>query len=287
MLDGIKLIEPRAGNGVGQAVAEHLYTATGPRTLRFCLLDGSGAEVCDERPLAVESLVNLGVDVSAQEVAVQAGATASVDVSVRNFAMRGVPAPGGLIAENVVLTGLFDDSSVIYAGSNSNACATSPGGFRCEFGLFDIDQIESFEVQLTGAPDTIYDQCANLRIRASTDSAALNDFFERRIHVDVLADSTDSDGDGMTDAFEVRFGLNVGDPSDAGLDADDDGLSNLSEYQYRTNPTIADSDGDGMTDGYEVEIGTSPVDGSDCPPWTCRGSHGWKLDLYQRASQGN
>jgi hypothetical protein len=46
----------------------------------------------------------------------------------------------------------------------------------------------------------------------------------------------DSDGDGLTDAWEVAVGLNPRDPADAALDLDGDGSSNLSEFLAGTDP---------------------------------------------------
>jgi hypothetical protein len=43
-------------------------------------------------------------------------------------------------------------------------------------------------------------------------------------------------------------------------DPDDDGLSNSSEYYYRTEPLISDTDGDGYSDGEEIILGTDPCD---------------------------
>lgn len=91
---------------------------------------------------------------------------------------------------------------------------------------------------------------------------------------------TDSDGDGMDDAWEVRYGLNPNNPGDAGSDADGDGytndvyanafgevlivepatsagepggpLTNLKEYIWGTDPTNPDTDGDGFTDGQDI-----------------------------------
>lgn len=47
---------------------------------------------------------------------------------------------------------------------------------------------------------------------------------------------TDSDGDGIPDWWEIQYGLNPHDPSDASADPDGDGWTNLQEYQNGTNP---------------------------------------------------
>ena len=47
----------------------------------------------------------------------------------------------------------------------------------------------------------------------------------------------DTDGDGMSDAWETKWGFNPNDPSDAALDADGDGITNLAEYETGGDPT--------------------------------------------------
>ncbi|HKJ45986.1 MAG TPA: OmpA family protein [Balneolales bacterium] len=58
----------------------------------------------------------------------------------------------------------------------------------------------------------------------------------------------DTDGDGLTDAQEIKLGTN---PNKA--DTDGDGLTDGQEVnKYKTNPLVADTDGDGLNDGDEV-----------------------------------
>jgi hypothetical protein len=80
----------------------------------------------------------------------------------------------------------------------------------------------------------------------------------------------DVDLDFMLDTWELANGLDPADPSDAALDGDLDGLSNVDEYRYGSDPDNADSDADGITDGDEVNIyGSSPsavdTDGDGMP----------------------
>ena len=70
----------------------------------------------------------------------------------------------------------------------------------------------------------------------------------------------DSDGDGMTDAWENSYGyaLNEEDSSDANKDNDKDGLINIKEFQYHTDPTNPDSDSDTFSDYVEIQKGFNP-----------------------------
>ena len=75
----------------------------------------------------------------------------------------------------------------------------------------------------------------------------------------------DSDGDGMPDSWEKGYGLDPLNPSDKNLDLDEDGLTNIMEYEYNTNPKEEDSDGDRWGDGREIELNTDPTDPEDHP----------------------
>ncbi|HEX5791080.1 MAG TPA: PA14 domain-containing protein [Luteolibacter sp.] len=75
-----------------------------------------------------------------------------------------------------------------------------------------------------------------------------------------IPEDGDADNDNLPDAWESSVALS---PTDNGYtdlkqgefgDIDADGLSNLQEYQYGTNPKFVDSDGDGYSDSDEVNL---------------------------------
>jgi hypothetical protein len=84
----------------------------------------------------------------------------------------------------------------------------------------------------------------------------------------VAAQGGDSDGDGLRDDFELRWGIT--DPAlpdsdgdglvDSAEDHDGDRLGNLGEQRYGTDPGSADSDGDGIGDGDEDSDGDGASD---------------------------
>jgi hypothetical protein len=77
---------------------------------------------------------------------------------------------------------------------------------------------------------------------------------------------TDTDNDGMPNTWENTYpGLNPN-TDDAVGDVDSDGLINLDEYHYGTDPTDPDTDGDGYEDGFEIRMGSNPLDPDSNPP---------------------
>jgi len=75
----------------------------------------------------------------------------------------------------------------------------------------------------------------------------------------ISGEEKDTDNDGIPDIWEIRNGLDLNDPSDSNLDFDQDGIINIQEYSYGTNPNNADTDGDGISDKQEIDRGTNPL----------------------------
>jgi len=68
----------------------------------------------------------------------------------------------------------------------------------------------------------------------------------------------------MLDGWEVENNL---DPltDDADEDSDNDGLTNLEEYNYGTDPNNSDTDADGYSDYEEIQNGSDPLDPNSHP----------------------
>jgi hypothetical protein len=285
VLVGIKLIEPPERIGVGQAVGEHIYTSLGTRMVRHCMSDELNRPSCQEGMVNVEALANLAVDLEVPELDVPSGATVNLLVTLTNHAMRNVPSPGGqpagVPAVDATLEGTFSVPGVgVMSTTSVNCTARGAAGFTCAFGTLAPGQSRSFTVTLRGSTSLIYDAMPLLSVRSRTAAPALNDGSERYVVISSTADTTDSDGDGMSDVFEQVYGFDPANPADGAADRDGDGLSNLEEYLARTNPNVEDTDGDGLTDGFELANGLDPLDSADCPSWICGGSitSGWRLE---------
>lgn len=68
----------------------------------------------------------------------------------------------------------------------------------------------------------------------------------------------DSDGDGMSDFCEARYGID-----DPMADADSDELTNVDECFYGSDPLDEDSDNGGVFDGEELKTGGDPLNSKD------------------------
>jgi Bacterial TSP3 repeat len=78
----------------------------------------------------------------------------------------------------------------------------------------------------------------------------------------VLVQTTDSDGDGVADQWEITHGFSPNSAADMDptQDADGDGISNREEFTRQLTPRAADTDGDGMNDKAELDLASLGFD---------------------------
>ncbi|MFX1500765.1 MAG: right-handed parallel beta-helix repeat-containing protein [Promethearchaeota archaeon] len=92
-------------------------------------------------------------------------------------------------------------------------------------------------------------------------STLTNDIETIQAVIDLLGISIgDTDYDGLNDLEEISYGTNP-----TMIDTDLDNLNDAFEIKYGTDPLDDDSDDDGSFDGIEVASGTNPLDPDDYP----------------------
>jgi hypothetical protein len=112
-------------------------------------------------------------------------------------------------------------------------------------------QIIGKDSENDGLADIVEEYYGTNSLQTDSDMDGLRDEFEVLLYrTNPL--SNDTDLDFMSDYFEIIYGFNPKDASDAQFDSEDDGLTNLEEFQHSTNPRDVDTDDDFLTDGQEV-----------------------------------
>ena len=91
--------------------------------------------------------------------------------------------------------------------------------------------------------------------------------------------TTDTDIDGIPDYWEVENNLSRTD-QDSNLDPDGDGLNNLGEFSYDSNPYLNDTDGDCIEDGNEILWAATMDDVSASDALTMSDADGDGIDDY-------
>ncbi|MCP5487564.1 MAG: DUF5110 domain-containing protein [Verrucomicrobia bacterium] len=110
---------------------------------------------------------------------------------------------------------------------------------------------------------------ANIQVPGNLNGLYSFEFNEATLEYRInLASDYDSDRDGMDDGWEVAHGLNPLEAQDAALDLNNDGLSNLENYQLGANPLWVNSDADEFTDLEEAIAGTNPTNSASFFQWT-------------------
>ena len=255
-LVGAKVIEPPLRDGEGRAIAQNTYSSTGGRVVEYCMSDEQARQHCLSEAINVERLVNLEVIMSSNKAAVSDD-IAAIEVTVNNLLPEGI---AGLTANSVVIKSRPSDIlRVTGFAVQPGGCTVPSGTVRCNAGNLAPEGSFRIVAGLKSRAPVIFDTDEPVIFEVTTTSEAIRPVYQAVLNLRVLADRTDSDGDGMTDVFENAYNLNPGLAGDAGQDPDGDNLTNLDEFNDRTNPKDADSDGDGIRDNIEASLGTDPL----------------------------
>ena len=196
------------------------------------------------------------------------------------------PYPGSTTIKNSIVDDNTPVEGQIFAIANNSLCAVSytaydptPHPYVTSYASFGSGNITN-DAQTTADGHIL---TTSPCIGAGTAAGAPSSDFDgetRSTPIDIGADQIqDTDGDGMPDQWELRYGLNPQvansgsantdgdeltdaqeyeagtDPSTVSGDSDDDGLSDDAEAYYRTNPNDWDSDNDLFPDGWEITYG--------------------------------
>jgi hypothetical protein len=271
-LDGIKVLEPFDRVGSGAALGSHVYDTNGARNISFCMSDEQERQSCSSQTVLVEDLVSLNIEVGLTPPEILGG-TSDVTFTVTNME----PSTGfGLTAHNVSM--LQQPNSlyrVLEIVGPAPGCVLASELLSCNAGTLAPGASFSATVRVESTAPLIYQDDAIVQAIATTTSESVYEKSRGYVAMRILVDSTDTDGDGMSDVFETTYGLNPASGADADADADGDGLTNLEEFFYRSNPLNTDSDSDGVDDKTEVDMGLDPADAD----FDDDGMHdGWELD---------
>ncbi len=155
-------------------------------------------------------------------------------------------------------------------GTRSSCMIRPPRGWQSWRKRYFKNNSTDFDFSFYGDPDA--DGVINILEFYGTDlfedAFVSNELKAARVKRQLLSKGTDptkpdTDGDLLTDAFELLNRLNPLKKDNISSDYDNDGLDNLKEQILGTNPLNPDSDGDGISDGKEFEMGKNPVDPED------------------------
>lgn len=178
------------------------------------------------------------VDVQVLQVASPDPAVAGYNlvytISVANLSL-------GTVATNVIITDILSADVMFVSATSSVGTVSGVGPVTCNIASLPAGTTATMTVTVkakTGPHPAMTFTVTN-DVSASAAESDSNMANNNSLHVTIVR--TDTDGDGMPDDFEVQHNLKPDDGSDAAIDADGDGFTNLQEFFAGTDPTRAAS----------------------------------------------
>lgn len=249
--------------------------ADGSYLIRLTAFDKANNSASDE--------VSVNVDKTAPELIVNE-LTDNPTLENPTYRINGTAEPGAIPVINgttVPHSGSFEYTMNVTEGTNIiTVTATDAAGNIAAWTrtrLIDTDNLpDYYEINVTGTDPLNGDSDSSKTAKNEAGNGIKDDMeflgtaelpsvISMRIGANPLVQ--DTDGDGLTDKFELlKLGLltNVSSSStngvsDASADLDKDGLTNIEEQSYGTDPLVPDTDEDGLSDKEEVTAGTNPL----------------------------
>jgi len=160
-----------------------------------------------------------------------------------------------LIGDSILENNAVDDLIGSLSASDVDAGDSLSFSLTCNNTLFSIDGT-ALRISFVADYETQSSYLLCVRV-TDGDGLSYDENFMITINddIDTDADGTedslddDDDNDGMSDEFEIAYGLNQYDPTDADGDLDEDGFTNLEEYEAGTNPDDNESKPETATNG--------------------------------------
>ncbi|WP_265581572.1 NosD domain-containing protein [Methanofollis aquaemaris] len=277
VMDGVLFIWTSSNEAVGTIDENGLFSACNPGTTNVSAANGSVSGLAKvvvsaiPEPSVITILKPIEDDVSSGNITVTGNVT---DPAITNVTL----VHNGVSSLVPVVDGNFSAVMNLTVVNTVTISAEDSGGvLRSATLLLDGDLLPGWYEEKIGFDPLDADSNCNKTDEDEAGNGVIDGYellggqlpacARYRIGADPFHE--DTDGDGLTDTFELlSMGLltdvNLVDTdgngiSDGDEDLDGDGLTNLEEQMHGTDPLQSDSDGDSLTDSEEIEVGTNPM----------------------------
>ncbi len=203
--------------------------------------------------LACALALVVAIDVSAQPAAVRGvivnGATSASGSTRTLTGVAGQPAVGAMAGGGLIVSGgRFASPTLAGSPSLQPSVGTTAGGTRVTMlgngftpaATVTFDGLPAALVEYVDATSIVAftppHAAGTVSVVVDTGATVFTLAGAYRYVTPPVSDTTDSDGDGMPDTWELRYSLNPQDPLDAAYDPDTDGLTSLQEFQRDSHP---------------------------------------------------
>lgn len=180
----------------------------------------------------------------------------------RVLTLTGVAGDGQSTSASVNINITPVNDPPVFTASVANQTLIEGDSISTSASATDVDLVDTLTYSVSNAPDFVSIDPAtgvisgtsgagdagnyDVTVSVSDGTVTISQTFALEVLPDLDGDGItdaqdpDIDGDGLPNAWETLYGLNPSDSSDASLDSDGDGTSNLDEFGGELNPTLDD-----------------------------------------------